>query len=43
MVNLGPNGGEIHWPDKWTATTVDGKRSAQFEDTLLCVVAMFIS
>ncbi|TPX37839.1 hypothetical protein SeLEV6574_g07851 [Synchytrium endobioticum] len=23
------------WPDKWTATTTDGKRSAQFEHTLL--------
>lgn len=23
------------WPDKWTAVTEDGKRSAQFEHTLL--------
>ena len=23
------------WPDKWTAVTDDGKRSAQFEHTLL--------
>lgn len=23
------------WPDDWTATTRDGKRSAQFEHTLL--------
>ena len=23
------------WPDEWTATTMDGKRSAQFEHTLL--------
>ena len=23
------------WPDDWTATTVDGGRSAQFEHTLL--------
>ncbi|KXS09581.1 methionine aminopeptidase [Gonapodya prolifera JEL478] len=23
------------WPDRWTAATVDGKRSAQFEHTLL--------
>lgn len=23
------------WSDDWTATTVDGKRSAQFEHTLL--------
>ena len=25
----------IMWDDKWTATTKDGKRSAQFEHTLL--------
>jgi methionyl aminopeptidase len=25
----------LHWPDKWTATTADGRRSAQFEHTLL--------
>ncbi|KAI9101141.1 peptidase M24, structural domain-containing protein [Phlyctochytrium arcticum] len=24
-----------HWPDNWTCTTQDGKRSAQFEETLL--------
>jgi methionyl aminopeptidase len=35
MINLGHNWSEIHWPDNWTATTVDGKRSAQFEETLL--------
>jgi sterol desaturase/sphingolipid hydroxylase (fatty acid hydroxylase superfamily) len=35
MLNLGSNWGDVHWPDNWTATTVDGKRSAQFEDTLL--------
>ncbi|KAJ7579147.1 peptidase M24, structural domain-containing protein [Mycena floridula] len=35
MINLGPNSGAVHWPDNWTATTVDGKRSAQFEETLL--------
>jgi len=35
MLNLGPNWGDVHWPDNWTATTIDGKRSAQFEDTLL--------
>ncbi|KAG1094993.1 hypothetical protein G6F42_018638 [Rhizopus arrhizus] len=23
------------WPDNWTAVTTDGKRSAQFEHTLL--------
>lgn len=26
---------DTSWPDKWTAVTVDGKRSAQFEETLL--------
>ena len=25
----------VTWPDDWTATTCDGKRSAQFEHTLL--------
>ncbi|KAJ7709938.1 peptidase M24, structural domain-containing protein [Mycena rosella] len=35
MINLGPNWGDVHWPDNWTATTTDGKRSAQFEETLL--------
>jgi methionyl aminopeptidase len=35
MVNLGPQWDTLHWPDNWTATTVDGKRSAQFEETLL--------
>ena len=25
----------LEWPDQWTATTADGKRSAQFEHTLL--------
>eukprot|EP00559_Dactyliosolen_fragilissimus_P006616 CAMPEP_0184865262 /NCGR_PEP_ID=MMETSP0580-20130426/17462_1 /TAXON_ID=1118495 /ORGANISM="Dactyliosolen fragilissimus" /LENGTH=454 /DNA_ID=CAMNT_0027364379 /DNA_START=25 /DNA_END=1389 /DNA_ORIENTATION=+ len=25
----------LNWPDKWTATTTDGKRTAQFEHTLL--------
>ena len=28
-------GGYLMWPDDWTATTRDGKRSAQFEHTLL--------
>jgi len=27
--------GTEHWPDDWTAVTKDGKRSAQFEHTLL--------
>lgn len=35
MINLGNHWEETHWPDNWTATTVDGKRSAQFEETLL--------
>ncbi|QDZ23099.1 methionine aminopeptidase [Chloropicon primus] len=26
----------VTWPDGWTAVTRDGKRSAQFEQTLLC-------
>ena len=38
MLNLGTNWEEIHWPDNWTATTIDGRRSAQFEETLLSVV-----
>jgi len=25
----------LHWPDNWTATTTDGRRTAQFEHTLL--------
>ncbi len=36
MINLGHWDLE-HWPDDWTAVTIDGKRSAQFEETLLCV------
>jgi len=35
MINLGGNWDNVHWPDNWTATTTDGKKSAQFEDTLL--------
>lgn len=35
MINLGSSWDLIHWPDGWTATTADGKRSAQFEETLL--------
>lgn len=26
---------DVLWPDDWTAATKDGKRSAQFEHTLL--------
>ncbi len=34
MINEG-NWQDTHWPDDWTCTTLDGKRSAQFEHTLL--------
>jgi len=34
MINEGKWQDEL-WPDNWTATTTDGKRSAQFEHTLL--------
>uniref|UniRef100_A0A7S1XFD4 Methionine aminopeptidase n=1 Tax=Compsopogon caeruleus TaxID=31354 RepID=A0A7S1XFD4_9RHOD len=34
MINAGGSQDET-WPDKWTSVTVDGKRSAQFEHTLL--------
>ncbi len=34
MVNEGMSK-VLNWADGWTATTVDGKRSAQFEHTLL--------
>ena len=34
MINEGGPGDEL-WPDGWTAVTRDGKRSAQFEHTLL--------
>lgn len=30
------------WPDGWTAVTADGKRSAQFEHTLLVITSHFI-
>lgn len=35
LVCLGGVARALTWPDEWTATTVDGKRSAQFEHTLL--------
>ena len=35
MINAG-TWQDGQWPDKWTAVTSDGKRSAQFEQTLLC-------
>lgn len=34
MISLGSYRDKT-WPDSWTATTLDGKRSAQFEHTLL--------
>jgi len=34
MINEGKWGDDT-WPDNWTSVTVDGKRSAQFEHTLL--------
>ena len=34
MINMG-TWKDTLWPDDWTAVTRDGKRSAQFEETLL--------
>lgn len=34
MINEG-TAKNVTWPDEWTATTLDGKRSAQYEHTLL--------
>jgi len=34
MINLG-TAGDKTWDDNWTAVTTDGKRSAQFEHTLV--------
>ena len=34
MINLG-SWKDTTWPDGWTSVTVDGKRSAQFEHTIL--------
>lgn len=34
MINLGSYRDKT-WPDNWTSVTIDGKRSAQFEHTLL--------
>ena len=34
MVNMGTYR-DMTWPDGWTSVTADGKRSAQFEHTLL--------
>ncbi len=36
MINWGRNnGGDGLWPDDWTAVTLDGARSVQFEHTFL--------
>jgi len=35
MINLGADGGDTKWPDDWTAVTLNGKPSAQFEHTFL--------
>ena len=34
MINMGTYK-DVTWPDGWTSCTADGKRSAQFEHTLL--------
>ncbi|KAG8341104.1 methionine aminopeptidase [Trypanosoma vivax] len=34
MINLG-SWHDVTWPDNWTSTTRDGKRSAQFEHTMV--------
>lgn len=34
MINRG-NYRDVLWPDNWTAVTVDGSRSSQFEHTIL--------
>jgi methionyl aminopeptidase len=34
MINLGAYR-DVLWPDQWTAVTLDGSRSAQFEHTMV--------
>jgi methionyl aminopeptidase len=34
MINKGHQQ-DTTWPDNWTAVTIDGKRSAQFEHTMV--------
>jgi len=34
MINMGTANLD-HWRDDWTAVTLDGRRSAQFEETIL--------
>jgi hypothetical protein len=38
MINLGQSK-DVRWPDQWTAVTLDGSRSAQFEHTMLVTAA----
>jgi methionyl aminopeptidase len=40
MINLGVSGDRT-WDDNWTAVTTDGKRSAQFEHTILVTESGF--
>lgn len=35
MINLG-TWQDVTWPDNWTSATKDGKRTAQFEHTMVC-------
>jgi len=37
MINLGSDPGDTKWPDNWTAVTLNGKPSAQFEHTFLII------
>ena len=39
MINLGTANLD-HWKDDWTAVTLDGRRSAQFEETILSVLRL---
>ena len=41
-INPGRND-KVHWPGNWTATTMDGKRSARLEETLLSVLFIFVA
>ncbi len=34
MINLGVHN-DTTWPDQWTSVTEDGRRSAQFEHTMI--------
>jgi methionyl aminopeptidase len=37
MITLGSYR-DVTWPDQWTSTTIDGKRTAQFGTPTLCAV-----